>query len=44
MVEIYIILNYIKNQKEHHKSVTFEDEYKALLKEHGVEVDERYIF
>ena len=39
-----IIVNYIKNQKEHHKNVTFEDEYRALLKDHGVEVDERYIF
>jgi len=39
-----MIVNYIKNQKEHHKTVTFEDEYRALLKEHGVEVDERYIF
>lgn len=39
-----MIVNYIKNQKEHHKRVTFEDEYRALLKEHGVEVDERYVF
>ena len=39
-----MIVNYIKNQKEHHKKVTFEDEYRALLKEHGVQVEERYIF
>jgi len=39
-----MIVNYIKNQKEHHKKVSFEDEYRALLKEHGVEIDERYIF
>jgi REP element-mobilizing transposase RayT len=39
-----MIVNYIKNQKEHHKKTTFEDEYRALLKEFGVEVDERYIF
>ena len=39
-----MIVNYIKNQKEHHKKATFEDEYRSLLKEHGVEVDERYIF
>jgi len=39
-----MIVNYIRNQKEHHKIVTFEEEYRALLKEHGVEVDERYIF
>jgi REP element-mobilizing transposase RayT len=39
-----MIVNYIKNQKEHHKKVTFEDEYRALLKEHGVQVEEKYIF
>lgn len=39
-----MIVNYIKNQKEHHKKITFEEEYRTLLKEHGVEVDERYIF
>ena len=38
------ILNYIRNQKEHHKKTIFEVEYRALLKENGVEVDERYIF
>ena len=39
-----MIVNYIKNQKEHHKKASFEDEYRALLKEFRVEVDERYIF
>jgi putative transposase len=38
------IVNYIKNQKEHHKKVTFEDEYRALLREHGIEWDEKFIF
>jgi putative transposase len=38
------ILNYIKNQKEHHRKVTFEDEYKAFLNEHGIVADENYIF
>ena len=39
-----MIINYIKNQKEHHKKVSFEDEYRALLKEHGIEWDEKYLF
>jgi len=39
-----MIVNYIKNQKEHHKKITFEDEYRALLNENGVEFNERYIF
>jgi putative transposase len=39
-----MIINYIRNQKEHHKRISFEDEYRALLQEHGIEWDERYIF
>ena len=39
-----MIVNYIKNQKKHHKYVVFEDEYRDLLVENGVEFDERYIF
>jgi REP element-mobilizing transposase RayT len=38
------IKNYIKNQKEHHQVVKFEDEYRSLLREFGIEPDERYIF
>jgi REP element-mobilizing transposase RayT len=34
------VREYIKNQKEHHKTVEFEEEYKALLKENGIEYDE----
>lgn len=32
---------YIHRQKEHHHRRTFQDEYIALLKKHGVEYDER---
>lgn len=39
-----MIANYIKNQKEHHKKISFEVEYRSLLEEHGIEADERYIF
>ena len=39
-----MIINYIKNQKEHHKTFSFDDEYRDLLKEHGIEWDEKYIF
>jgi REP element-mobilizing transposase RayT len=39
-----IIINYIKNQKEHHRTTTFEDEYKTLLCENGINTDERFIF
>ena len=37
------IINYIKHQKEHHKSETFYDEYKRILTENGIEFDEKYL-
>ena len=37
-----MIVNYIKNQQEHHKKETFEEELKRLLKEFGIEYDEKY--
>ena len=39
-----VVLNYIKNQKEHHKKVSFKDELVALLEEMGVEADLKYLF
>jgi len=39
-----MIINYIKNQKEHHKKVSFEDELRALLIESGIEFDEKFLF
>ncbi len=36
------IIDYIKNQKEHHKTVSFEEEYRNFLIENGIEIDERY--
>jgi len=37
-----MIVNYIKNQQEHHKHESFEDELKRLLIEHGIEIDDKY--
>ena len=39
-----MIVNYIKKQKEHHAKESFEDEYKRLLEENGIQWDERYVF
>jgi len=38
------LIEYVKNQKDHHKKVSFRDEYISLLKEHGIEFDEKYLF
>ena len=37
------IINYIKNQTEHHKSENFYDEFKRLLIENEIEFDEKYL-
>lgn len=33
------IINYIKNQKEHHRNENFEQEFSKLLKENGIEYE-----
>ena len=38
------LIKYIIDQKEHHKKITFIEEYIKLLKEHNIEFDERYLF
>ena len=38
------VIRYIENQEEHHKRVTFQDEYCAFLKAYGIEYDERYVW
>jgi hypothetical protein len=38
------VINYIKNQREHHRKKTFQEEYLELLRKNGVEYDERYLW
>lgn len=42
--QINNVVNYIMNQKEHHKRQVFRDEYISFLKEFNVEHDEKYLF
>ena len=37
-----MISNYIKNQREHHKNENSIEEFRRLLKEQGLEIDERF--
>ena len=37
------VVNYIKNQQEHHKKQSFRDEYLQFLQLYGIEYDERYV-
>jgi len=42
--EVKRVITYIENQKEHHSEITFQNEYRAILKRYQVEYDERYIW
>lgn len=35
---------YIKNQKEHHRNISFREEYLSFLKFHNIDFEERYVF
>jgi REP element-mobilizing transposase RayT len=35
---------YISNQDEHHKKMSFQDEFRQLMAEHGIAIDERYVW
>lgn len=35
---------YIENQEEHHKKMTFKEEYLLFLKEYSIEFDENYLW
>ncbi len=35
---------YIRGQPEHHRKLTFQEEFLMLLKKHGIEYDERYLW
>ncbi|MBM3416617.1 MAG: IS200/IS605 family transposase [Bacteroidetes bacterium] len=37
------LIEYVKNQEEHHKTISFRDEYIELLKEHEIEFDEKHL-
>ncbi len=36
--------HYIANQEEHHRTESFQDEFRRLLKKYDVEYDERYVW
>jgi len=38
------LLQYVEAQQEHHSARTFQEEYRELLRKHGVDFDERYVW
>lgn len=41
---VKIVKRYIENQKEHHKTETFKEEYIRFLKEYDIDYDENYLW
>jgi len=42
--QLAIVQKYVANQAEHHRQLSFEEEFRALLVKHGIVFDERYLF
>ncbi|MCO6509670.1 MAG: IS200/IS605 family transposase [Aridibacter famidurans] len=42
--DIPAVAHYIENQERHHKRQSFEEEYKDILDENGIEYEERFLF
>jgi len=38
------VLRYIAGQEEHHRKISFEDEFLSLLRKHGVSFDPNHVF
>lgn len=38
------VRRYIANQEEHHKKMSFQDEFREFCRRHGVEFDEHYVW
>ena len=42
--QIEAVRHYVRDQEEHHKKKTYQEEYLELLRESGVDFDERYLW
>ena len=42
--QIVPVRDYIAGQEEHHHKVSFQDEFRLLLKRYEIEFDERYVW
>ena len=44
MSQLEAVTHYVLNQEEHHKRMTFREEYIAFLEKYGIPYDERHVF
>jgi len=42
--QLTTVLEYVRAQEQHHRTRSFQEEYRELLQKHGLEFDERYMW
>ena len=42
--QLAAVLEYVESQEEHHRSRSFQEEYRDFLGKYGIEFDERYVW
>ena len=42
--QLKAVLEYVQAQREHHRTRSFQEEYRELLRQHGIHFDERYVW
>lgn len=42
--QVEAVRAYIAYQEAHHRTVDYQEEYRQILSEHGIEWDERYVW
>ena len=42
--QLNAVLEYVESQEEHHRTRSFQEEYRDFLRKYGVEFDERYVW
>jgi putative transposase len=42
--QLNAVLEYVKSQEEHHRTRSFQEEYRDFLCKYGVEFDEHYVW
>ena len=42
--EVEVVIDYIKNQEEHHRKRTFQEEFLVFLKKYNVDYNEQYLW
>jgi len=42
--QVEIVRKYIRNQQQHHRKMAFDDEFRKLLRAHGIEFEEEHLW